>query len=400
MTLRLSILAVLSFCAGCGADSRAGLLPGENYSRKDALAGIEQGKLVLVALLRFEADTGCWPHDLSELVPEYVAADDINKWRYRSFGHDDFALVYLGPLAGGILRYNHDAGKSDSWNVWWEDQDEQQHSEKIDVESPEPPASTFTPDQKAGKRLALLHRRIDTWPERITHRIGLMKHYFDLEQFENARAVCVACIEKWPDYWWSYLMLAKIEGRLVDRSDSERRLKALAARWSDFFGYAFLAQFYFDRSDFEKSKAALRRALEAAPTRHKDQYSFEQIGYRQEWVDDCYYHNAAYLAYRMGDHPLCLAICDRWQGFVREVQRYGGEEERALRIVCAVNEADWDRAAKLLRAMKELPDHAAWQDQGIQTLERVAREKNDRYEYDPKLFRPTGVPLGVEFDYK
>jgi tetratricopeptide (TPR) repeat protein len=227
-----------------------------------------------------------------------------------------------------------------------------------------------------------------------------MKHYFELEQFEQARAVCVACIEKWPDYWWPYLMLAKIEGRLADRSDSERRLRGLAERWNDFFGYAFLAQFYFDGGDFEKSKAALRRALEPAPTRPKDDYPFERIGYRTSWVDDCYYHNAAYLAYRMGDRPLCLAVCDRWRGFVRDVQGYGGVEERALRVVCAANEADWGKATELLRAMRESPDHAAWQYDGIELLERVTREKNARYAYDPSLFRPTGVPLGVEFDYK
>jgi hypothetical protein len=66
----------------------------------------------------------------------------------------------------------------------------------------------------SSKRLALLRRRIETWPDRISHRIGLMKHYFDLGQFEPARTVCAACIERWPDYWWSYLMLAKIEDRL------------------------------------------------------------------------------------------------------------------------------------------------------------------------------------------
>jgi hypothetical protein len=155
-----------------------------------------------------------------------------------------------------------------------------------------------------------------------------------------------------------------------------------------------------DRNDFERSKAALRRALVPAPTRHKDQYPFEQIGYRQSWVDDCDYHNAAYLAYRMGDRPLCLEICDRWKGFIQVVQHYGGAEERVLRVVCAANEADWDKASELLRVMKESPDHAAWQDVGILMLERIVREKNARYMYSQNLFRPAGVPLVIEFDYK
>ncbi|HEV3203620.1 MAG TPA: hypothetical protein VGY77_04525 [Gemmataceae bacterium] len=113
-----------------------------------------------------------------------------------------------------------------------------------------------------------------------------MKHYFELRSYDEARKVCLSCVEKWPDYWWSYLMLAKIESKLGDQSDGERRLAALAERWEDFFGYAFLAQFYFNRKEFEKSKQALQKALRPDPTRHKDQYAYEQIGSRESWVDD------------------------------------------------------------------------------------------------------------------
>jgi tetratricopeptide (TPR) repeat protein len=227
-----------------------------------------------------------------------------------------------------------------------------------------------------------------------------MKHYFELRSYDEARKVCLSCVEKWPDYWWSYLMLAKIESKLGDQSDAERRLAALAERWEDFFGYAFLAQFYFNRKEFEKSKQALQKALRPDPTRHKDQYAYEQIGSRESWVDDCYYHNAAYMAYRMGDRQLCLAICDRWKGFVKEVQHYGGEEERALRIVCAVNDTDWDRAKDLLEAMKQPPEYAPWQDEGIHRLGDVIRSKCTEYVYDPKLFRNAGAPIEVEFNYK
>src|SRR4051794_27385542 len=110
------------------------------------------------------------------------------------------------------------------------------------------------------------------------------------------------------------------------QADAERRLQGLAKRWDDFYGFAFLAHFYFDRKDVEKCKAALRQALKPEPTRLKERYSFEQIGYHQSWVDDCYYHNAACCAYRMGDRPLCLAICDRWRQLARDIQNDGGEE--------------------------------------------------------------------------
>ncbi len=333
-------------------------------------------------------------------MPDYLTAEDIGPWRYHTFHHDDFALVYLGPLTGGTLRYDRDPGRPGTWNVWRVDRAERQHIDKLDVVQPLPPKTTLTPDQQANKRLALLRNRVGAMPDRVGHRAGLVRHYFDLGQFEEARTVCVACVERWPDYWWPYLMLARIEVRLGDQSDAERRLRGLAGRWDDFFGYAFLAQFYFDSKDTEKCKAALRQALKPAPTRHKEQYPFEQIGHHQSWVDDCYYHNAAYLAYRMGDRGLCLAICDRWRGFVGAVQGYGGVEERALRVACAVNESDWDEAAGLLRAMRQPPDYAAWQEDGIGALERVVRERNAGYEYDPKLFREAGAPLTVEFDYK
>lgn len=398
MTTRLCALAALCFCAGCASEAQTPLLPGENYSRKDALTGVEKGNPVVLAVLRFEADTGLWPHDLSELVPDYLTAEDIVPWRYHTFHHDDFALVYLGPLNGGTLHYDRDPGKDGAWNVWW-NEGERRHIDNLDVERPPAPAAS-PPAQQAVRRLAALRKRVEAMPDRVVHREGLMKHHFDRGRFEDARTVCVGCIEKWPDYWWPYLILARINSRLGDTSDAERRLKALAERWDDFFGYAFLAQFYFDRKDAEPCKAALRRALRPAPTRHKEQYTYEQIGHRHSWVDNGYYHNAAYLAYRLGDRPLCLAVCDRWQEFVRDVQRYGGEEQRVLRVVCAANASDWDAAAGLLRAMREPPDYAAWQEDGIRALERVVKDRNARYEYDPKLFRQVGVPLTAEFDYK
>lgn len=400
MTMRLAILAFIGFSVGCGRDVGTPLQPGENYSLTDALAGVERGKPVVLAVLRFEADTGLWPDELGELVSDYLSAQDVKPWRYRTFHRDDFASIYLGPLTGGTLHYDRDPGKPGAWNVWWEDQKERLHIDKLDVVQPQPPPTTLTPDQQASRRLALLRRRVEAMPDRVVHRAGLMKEYFDLGRFKDARAVCIDCIETWPDYWWSYLMLAKIEARLGDQSDAERRLEGLAERWDDFFGYAFLAQLYFDRKDMEKCTAALRRALKPAPTRHKEQYPFEQIGHRQSCADDCYYHNAACLAYWMGDRTLCLAICDRWREFVRDIQHYGGVEERVLRVVCAVNEADWDTAAGLLQAMRQPPNSAPWQEAGIRALEGLVREKNAQYEYDPKLFRPAGAPLSVEFDYK
>jgi tetratricopeptide (TPR) repeat protein len=393
-------LALIGSIAGCGSGSGTPLLPGENYSRKDALAGVERGKPVVRAVLQFEADTGLWPQDLADLVPDYITADDVKTWRYHTFHHDDFALVYLGPLTGGTLHYDQDPGKPGAWNVWWEVQPEQYQPTKLNGVQSEPPPTKLSPELQTSKRLALLNRRFNAAPDRIAHRIGLMKYHWDLGNLKEARAICAACVDKWLDYWWSYLMLAKIEGRLGDQSDAERRLKGLSKRWNDFYGFAFLAQFYFDQKDVEKCKAALRQALKQQPTQLKERYTFEQIGYRQSWVDDCYYHNAAYLAYRIGDRPLCLAICDRWMEFVRDVQNYGGEEERALRVVCAVNEADWETAARLLQTMRKSPNFASWQEDGTRVLEGVVRAKNARYEYDPKLFRPAGAPLIVEFEYK
>jgi tetratricopeptide (TPR) repeat protein len=303
-------------------------------------------------------------------------------------------------VTGGALHFDHDAWRSDGWRVHWNDRTELGHTEQLSVEQPRPEAPKQTADEKARKRYDLLRKRIGAMPDRIAHRVGLMKHYFDLRQYDEARKLCVACIEKWPDYWWSYMMLAKIESRMGDQKDSERRLIGLAERWGDFFGYAFLAQFHFDRREFDRSKESLRSALKTAPTRHKDRYAFEQIGHRDCLVDDCYYHNAAHLAYRMDDRMLCLEICDQWKRFVKEIQGYGGVEERVLRIVCAVNDSEWDRAKVLFEAMRHDPDYAPWQEVGIQKVGDVINDKNPKYVYDPKLFRNSGSPLDVEFNYK
>ena len=397
IVLRLLLLLTIGFSIGCNRENGTRLLPGEKYSVQDALSGIERGKPVVLGILQFEADTGIWPHDLSELVPGYLTAGEIKAWRYHTFHHDDFALAFLGPLNGGTLHYDRDPGEPGAWNVWWYE-GERQHIDKLEVVQPQPSATNLLPEMRSVKRHAILRQRIQSMPDRIVFRIGLMKHYFNLGQFNESRAICIECIEKWPDYWWSYLMLAKIEAKLGDQSESERRLKGLAARWNDFFGYAFLAQFYFDRKESEKCKDALQQSLKSAPTRHKDLYSFEQIGGRQSWVADCYYHNAAYLAYRMGNRELCLEICKSWREFVNVVQHYGGVEEKVLRVVCAVNEADWDKASRLLQEMREPANFAQWQDAGINKLEGIVRERNSRYEYNPKLFRPAGAPLTIDFE--
>ncbi len=399
-TRRHFVVFVCLLCLGCGSHERDRLLPGENYSRSEALIGVDLGKPIVDAIYRFESDTGLWPNDLAELVPGYLASVDTKLWRYHTFNHDDFALVYLGPLACGTLHFDHDSWRADAWNAWWSEDEERRHIDKLDVEQPLPAASILNADQKASKRHNLLRSRIEAVPNRINHRVGLMKHFFELERYNDAREICLLCIDTWPDYWLSYLLLAKIESYLGDQSESERRLAGLAARWDDFFGYMFLAQFYFGREEFAKSSQALQKSLVPAPTRHKDLYAYEQIGARDSWVADCYSHVAANLAYQMGDRQLCLAICDRWRGFVKEVQGYGGVEERALRIVCAVNDGAWDRATDLLEKMKRHPDYSQWQSDGIQKLGAVISHRNAEYVYNPRLFRDGGAPFRVEFSYK
>ena len=70
--MRRLILIGLCFSFGCDSGGRVQLLPGENYSHQQALAGVELGKSIVQAIYNFESDTGSWPQDLGELVPDYL----------------------------------------------------------------------------------------------------------------------------------------------------------------------------------------------------------------------------------------------------------------------------------------------------------------------------------------
>jgi tetratricopeptide (TPR) repeat protein len=384
---------------GCGSNPGAKLLPGENYSVSDANTGTQLGQSLVAAIYRYEADHECWPGNLNELVPDYTSVDAIKVWRYHTFHHDDFGLCYLGPLTGGTLHFAHRSWHADHWQVSW-GPSESGTTDTLDVEPTKREPSKLTAEQRSSRKYVLLQRRIQAEPRRINHRTGLMKFYWDQSRFADAKQVCEQCIETWPDYWWSYFMLAKIESKLGDQSGSQRRLEMLAERWKDFFGYAFLAQFHFDRNDFELCKVALKQAVDCTPCQFKEQYEFDQIGAHESLVGDCHYHNAAWLAYQMKDRDLCLAVCERWRQYCETIQRYGGVEERAMRVVCAINASDWSNAELLLNGMKIHREKASWQDDGIERLRSQIEQKNTKYQYDPALFRKTGVPLTLEFDYK
>src|SRR5262249_27111159 len=96
---------------------------------------------------------------------------------------------------------------------------------------------------------------------------------------------------------------------------------------------------------------------------------------------EVYLRYAAILAYRSTKIDLCLAVCDRWEKYVKVE---GGDPGYLLfRAACFVNQGKYADAIKLIDTALNGRNYGYQFDKGVKALKRAARERDRNHVFDP-----------------
>ena len=349
--------------------------PTEAENRKTA----ESGKPILDAIFRFNHENGLWPNDLDELVPRYAKEDEVRAWRYHTRNNGYWTLINYTGFPHSAVQFRFLKEKGGHWEISWGD-------DQAELKVPyAPPAQEKLPKKEVNKNLlATMAARIDRYPGQIIHHKGLVTLLMDRGLDAEARKACAKCLEIWPDIWWPNITLAILDARLNSKTDAEKRMVTWANRHKDFIHFYFLAHYYKAAGETEKSFAALRKATESPIIDHWDKSGGKETGEILIWSNEVYLRYAAILAYQGKQIDLCLAVCNRWEKYVKEEKRHGDPGYAIFRAACFVNQGKCGEAIKLIDSMTEGPTNTGYQfDPGVQALRKAAQDKEVKHRFDP-----------------
>jgi tetratricopeptide (TPR) repeat protein len=364
----------------CGWPGEANSRPAERAKPTEAenRAAAEGAKPILDAIHKFKHRNGLWPNDLDELVPNYVKRKQLAGWRYRARNDGYWTLINYAGFPHTAVQYRHLQGERSKWEVSWGD-------EQADLKVPyTPPKLDKLSSEELGKNLrATMAKRIERYPDQIIHYQGLVTLLMERKEFAEARKACKKCLTVWPQHWWPNVTLAVLDAQLGAKADAEKRLRAWAARHKGFHHYFCLAHYHHAAGEKEKSFAALRKALESPIADDWANPGGKDTGESLLWSDEVYLRYAAILAYQGKQDRLCLAICDRWEKYVKKEKKYGDPGYAIFRAACFVKQGKFKEAEKLIDDVLEGPNYGYTFDKGVELLKKAARAKDARHVFDP-----------------
>lgn len=388
--------AALVFWVGCG------LTGGRPYSTDAALAVADRGDAIVRAAYDFHHRTGLWPADLAELGPASDEAGGPADWQVTSWYDGSWNLEYTGPFHGGTIQFHHEAAGPAQWLVIWGNSERgPAGADPLPRAAPGPAGVLIPAAEREANALAAIRGRTERLPGHLVHHKGLVSRLFRAGRFPEARVACRACLAGWPDHWWPNLVLGLIDLRLGFADESERRLAAWADRHGDFHHHYFVAHFYASAGREADARSALRRAA-GSPTRDDwDGHGYEQTRETWAWGDAEFVHDAALIAYHLGDLDLCLAICDRWEELVGR-QGTGDCGYPVLRAACWVNQGRFADADGALRAAAAGNKYSSCIGEHVERVRRAVAARDAKFKYDPVAtgeYRP-GIPRDFLIEYQ
>jgi hypothetical protein len=338
----------------------------------------ESAKPILDAVYRFDHQNGLWPNDLDELVPKYVKEEQVAGWRYNTHHDGYWTLINYAGYPHTAVQFRYLKDKGGQWEVsWGEGQAE------LKVPYTPLPLEKLPAEEINKHLLATISKRIERHPGQIIHHKGLITVLADRGLYAEARQACRKCLAIWPDLWWPNITLAILDIRLGPAADGEKRLRAWVDQHKDFVHAYFLAHYYHAAGEAEKSFAALRRATELPITHDWDKSGEKETGEILIWSNEVYLRYAAILAYQGQQTDLCLAVCNRWEKYVKEEKRYGDPGYAIFRAACFVNQGKGAEAVQLIDAVIEGPNYGYSFDSGVKALKKAAQENDVKHVFDP-----------------
>lgn len=349
-------------------------------TKNELRAVAARGQPIVTAMYRFKQERGLWPCSLDELSPDYLKAAQTKGWRLNWHPDGWWQLICYAGFPDWAVRYGH-GGNDDGWAIT-----DGVHEELLGVKQPLPPPSKLSIAHLQKNRTRQLRRRIEDDPKRIVHRQALVAFLYRTKDYDAARRVCVECQRLWPEHYWPYLMLARIDAQRGQAAAAAQSLRKWACCHKDFTHYYLLAKFLHERGDKKGAQAALR---EGAKFPLADLFGSERTGEHLGWGATQFSWAGAMLAYEEGWYDLARQICARWQAFLEKHTRDPGNY--AVLAACELAQGQYDEAsAQAKRARKVLRGRNYGWTRNFHELEEAIAAKDKTFRYKPRpleLFR-------------
>jgi hypothetical protein len=77
-----------------------------------------------------------------------------------------------------------------------------------------------------------------------------------------------------------------------------------------------------------------------------------------------------------------LAVCERWEKYVKEEKKSGDPGYSIFRAACFVNQGKCAEAVKLIDVVLEGRNHGYQFDPGVKALRKAAQQKDTKHVFD------------------
>jgi hypothetical protein len=337
-----------------------------------------RGQPIVKAIYRFKQERGLWPYSLNELCPDYIEDAQTKGWclNWRPSGW--WQLICYAGLPDWAVRYGH-KGNDDGWAIT-----DGVHDELMGVEQPLPPSiNKLSVAQVQENRVRALQRRIEHDAKRIVHRQALVTTLYRVKDYDAARDICLQCQQIWPEHYWPYIMLARIDAQSGQLEAAKRLLWKWASDHKDFTHHFLLAQFLHEVGDKNGAREALE---EAAKLPLADLFGSHEAGDILGWGATQFSWDGALMAYYEEWYDIARQICARWEEYNRKELHTKDPGYCAMLAACELAQGNYMQASvEAKRAREVVGDRNRDWTANFETLEKAIAAEDKTFRYKPRF---------------
>jgi hypothetical protein len=334
-----------------------------------------RGQPIVTGIYRFKQERGLWPCSLDELSPDFIKDAQTKAWRLNWHPSGWWQLICQAGGTDWAVRYGHN-GNDDGWAIT-----DGVHDELLKIKQPLPPPSTLSEAHIRENRVRHLYRRIERDPKRIVHRQALVATLYNVKDYKAARQVCIECQREWPEHYWPYLMLARIDAGRGDAATAEEKLRKWTYGHKEFNYYFLFAQFLYERGDKKGARVALR---DGANFPLSTLFGSERAGENLGWTGTVFSWYGAMMAYDEKWYAIARQICTRWEEYLEK--RTVDPGYCAVLAACELAQGNYDQASvEAKRARKLLRDRNYDWTANFNELEKAIEAKDKTFHYRPRF---------------
>jgi hypothetical protein len=340
-----------------------------------ALATAQQGTPIVTAVYEFKNRCGLWPCSLYELVPDYLPEEAGRGWHYEWKPSGWWHLTNYIDFPYWAVRYERRKDE-EGWQLT-----DGMDGIDLNVQQSKPIARVIPQEELLNNLRAEMGRRMAAEPKRMLHYQGQVSWHYRRNELEEARAVCMRCLEVWPDHWWPNLMLSILDAQLGAFEQADLRFTRFTEQKADFNHFFLLAQFYLTQGQTERAFGALKQAAtRPMGDLTDDMYTSDQplgmMAYQGPW-------KAAVMAYRAKRYDVATAICDRWERYRIEKSPSADASFFAIRAACYLALGHFDQADEQIAEANRVRRSNRQLAKNVDQLSTAIERRDSSFVYDP-----------------